>query len=179
MKLAASILSSFLLSTSLVMGAIECKGSSRALGSGEDVEGEASIKTGGCKLKCEWGVNAERRLRSKSRNLLLELPHGRHLGKEVDGVEVAFVDCTLTYEDIEYTKSLPFPEGWTEVFKAGDDASDYYGLATEFTLDLGDVEGLGSKCSVSAELEIELVVEEDEEEKEFLVYDDQDIGVSC
>jgi hypothetical protein len=140
----------------------------------EDVEGEASIKSADCGLSCEWGANALRKLRSTNRKA-----QRRSLKKEVDGVEVAFMDCTLNFEEVEYTESVPFPEGWVEVFKKGDGAGDYYGLSREFTISVGDVEGIGKNCSVTGEIELEIVVEEDEDEKEFIVYDDQDIGVSC
>ena len=99
--------------------------------------------------------------------------------KEVDGVEVEFVDCTLSFEGAEYAKSLTFPEGWNQVYREGDGADDYYALSTEFGIDVGDVAGVGMNCSVTGEVEFELVVKENDDDTETLVYDDQDLGVSC
>ena len=173
MKLALSILSPLLLLAPLAMG-LECLEPERRDLS-EDLEGEASIKSFDCGVKCEWGANAVRRLRRTTQNKAQR----RSLGKEVEGVEIAYLDCILIYEDVEYTESFPFPEGWKEVFKAADDAADYYALSRDFAFSVGDVEGAGKNCSVTGSFELELVVLEDLDEKEFIVYDDQDIGITC
>ena len=166
------------------MGAIECEEGRRGLG--KDLEGSAEINTGNCGLSCSWGADGvSRKLRNGSSKVIFTFPFGRKLGKEIDGVELASVDCTLSYGGVDYTNSLPFPEGWTEVFKSADGADDYYALKTDFSFDLGDVEGLGSKCSVSGDLELEFYVgvgdtmEDGDSPAEMLIYEDQSIGVSC
>ena len=181
MKLTLSVLSTLFLSTSLVTADLVCDAydeERRDLSA--DIEGTAETQTGKCGLECEWGINEKRRmLRTQSRQVMFTLSRDRQLKKEVDGVEVDFVDCTLNFQDAEYTKSLPFPEGWSEAYESADGADDFYTLVTEFTIDVGDVAGVGTNCSVTAELEFELAVEENADETETLVYDDQELGVSC
>ena len=175
MKLAAPFFS-FLLSASLVTGEIVC--ARRDLKA--DLEGSAQIVTGACFMSCDWGVKGKRNLlRKTSRQLLLAVPVDRQL--EVKSVEVEYVDCTLGFGGLEYTQSLPFPEGWTQIFKEADTGLDYYGLSTEVSFDLGAVEGQGTSCSITGSLEIELEVEVvgDDKPTEALVYDDSDISVSC
>ena len=111
------------------------------------------------------------------------MPFRRKLGREID-VKLASMDCTLTYGGVDYTHSLPFPDGWTEVFKSADGADDYYAFGTEFSFDLGDVAGLGSKCSVTGELELEFDIGmgdtmDGDSPTEMLIYEDQSIDVSC
>jgi hypothetical protein len=163
---------SLLHSASVANAEIVCEGDERRLSA--DLEGTLEISTGECNLKCEWGVNEDRRnLRSIREEKKQFTFFGRKLKDEVDGVKIDFVDCTLKWNETEYEFGLEWPEGWTEVSKSADDADDYYLLAKEFSVDLG------GGCTVEAELEIELEVPEDDLGKEFLAYDDSDIGVSC
>lgn len=182
MKLTASILSTLLLSTSIVMGDLVCDAydeERRDLSA--DIEGTAETQNGKCGMKCEWGINEKRRLlRSNARQVMFTLSRDRQLSKkEVDGVEVEFVDCTVDFQAVEYSKSLPFPEGWSEAYESADGGDDFYTLTTEFTIEVGDVAGVGTNCSVTGELEFELAVEENDDDTETLVYDDQELGVSC
>lgn len=168
-------------SASVVTGEIVCdkkRLARRHLGGSDDVEGELSMNTGECKLKCEWGANGEKDRRMLFRGQKLPalkkellFSNGRRL--DIDYVDVAKCDCELTWNGTVYGTSIAFPEGWTQVYKEGDGADDYYGLTTEFVLELGD-----TGCSVEAELELEFVVKEENDE-DVLKYDDSDIAVSC
>ena len=182
MKLTASILSTLLLSTSLITAAVVCDvydEERRDLSA--DIEGTALTQNGNCGLKCKWGVNEARRmLRKDARQVLFTLSRDRQLRKKkVDGVEVEFVDCTLQFQDVEYTNSLRFPQGWSEAYESADGAFDFYTLNTEFAIEVGDVKGVGANCSVVAGLEFELGVLEYDDDTEELVYDDQELKVSC
>jgi hypothetical protein len=127
-------------------------------------------------LKCEWGADKDRRqLRSADKvQKQLKFPKSRLLGKEVDDVILAFVNCELDFNGTIYASSVDFPDGWTKKYKEADDAEDYYFFGKEFALELGD-----TGCVVEAGLEIEIVIPEDDVGDEFLQYDDQDIAVDC
>jgi hypothetical protein len=127
-------------------------------------------------LKCEWGADKDRRqLRSADKvQKQLKFPKSRLLGKEVDDVKLAFVNCELDFNGTIYESSVDFPDGWTKKYKEADDAKDYYFFGKEFALELGE-----TGCVVEAGLEIEIVISEDDVGDEFLEYDDQDIAVEC
>jgi hypothetical protein len=106
----------------------------------DDVEGTVTIKTGDCELECDWGANEDRRhLRNKDRDVTMVTfaRQQRTLGVVLDNIE-----CTVTIGEEEFSKTIPFPDGWTEVNKEADDADDYYGFATSFTVrHVGFLEG--------------------------------------
>ncbi|KAG7343769.1 hypothetical protein IV203_021777 [Nitzschia inconspicua] len=140
--------------------------------SSDDVEGTASIKSGDCKLECDWGANLDRRnLRVAQKGDIAMVTFERQ--HRTLGVELANIECTVTIGEEEFSKTIEFPSGWTQVTKEGDGADDYYGFSTSFT-----IEDLDGKTVAEGELEIETEVA-DVDDKDVLNYDDQDIAVTC
>jgi hypothetical protein len=194
MKLSASILalSSFALYAAPVYGAIVCMDGARNLkdDSSPDLEGASAISTPDCKLACAWGANKviveERRLRANTEEQLnsITLPGGRQLKVEkAVGADLTYVDCTLSYEGLDYLQNIPFPEGWTEVFEKGDGTPKYFAYSTSFEIALNVT---GKDCYAEGSLELEFnskkLVETNEDpdkQDEVIIFDDQSIGVSC
>lgn len=150
-----------------------------------DLEGEAAITTqcgsDDIHFACEWGANGTgsssssssdsrkgRKLRG-GRKLIAKIPRRELFGE----VYLADVVCVLEMDGVEYEVDVPFPEGWTIVETEADDADDYYAFSTTVT-----IPGAKSPDFVGA-LEVELLVGEDDDGDDVLVYDDSAIGVSC
>ncbi|KAG7371450.1 hypothetical protein IV203_020020 [Nitzschia inconspicua] len=138
----------------------------------EDVEGTASIKSGDCKLECDWVAKLDHRhLRVTQGADIATVTFERQ--HRTLGVKLADIECTATIGEEEFSKIIEFPSGWTEVTKEGDGADDYYGFSTSFT-----IEDLSGVSVAEGELEIEIEVA-DVDDEDVLNYDDQDIAVTC
>jgi hypothetical protein len=99
----------------------------------DDLEGTVTIKTGDCDLECDWGANEDRRRLGNSKDQVMTMVTFARQQRTL-GVVLANIECTVTIGEDEFSKTIPFPDGWTEVNKEADDADDYYGFATSFTV---------------------------------------------
>jgi hypothetical protein len=150
-------------------------------------------------LECKWKAKEVRRLMhsDKNRKTFITLGH-RKLG-----VELKDVECTLEISSDEYKKDIEFPTGWVLKEKEADDADDYYGFTTSFTVRcsiaspwfVSSFEILSISVSMfspvlqieddllittaEAELEVEIEVGEDDNGDDVLNYDSSDIDVTC
>jgi hypothetical protein len=97
-----------------------------------EVEGEAIIKDGDCKMECEWKAKEDRRLsrvNTIARTLITVGKDHRKLG-----VELKDVECKVTIGHDQFIKEIEFPTGWVQIIQKADGADDYYGFSTSFTV---------------------------------------------